>query len=476
MNRITLLLTAATVLGAAAPASAQRGPKPGSSPTRPDAPLRGVDGDLLGTESTFVSAVGGQIAPPLGGWPYALPIGHRVYRVGPGTTGTAWRERMVVGLPDQITGPLPILVLFHAYGEEPEHTVANTEYMEAARKRGWLVVAPLGAHKYNFGIDYAQENTRVALEFLAQFFPIDLDRVYGVGFSMGGGWMTSFAARHTGEDHLRFAALVNHTGSASVAHVHASAVNTSLLESPLMFGGSPLSAAFRYSCASAMDLIAATAEVDQDTDLVRNIAHVPTRTWTCLADPLGYLIQQSEELDAQRVVRGGISDYAADFSAIPGLQHSWRTLDEEAVLDWLEGHVLTLPDGSSLTKVLADRDARFHHFAVTQRAAGAFTPFDWAALPSANRAYLIRAANLDSLRFDPRDLGLDPAVPGGLEIVFNETDGLPTSVVLEDMDPPATIHLNGVATTNWTYDPSQRALTLEYAPQGMSAISWRVLP
>ena len=137
---------------------------------------------------------------------------------------------------------------------------------------------------------------------------------------------------------------------------------------------------------------------------------------------------------------------------------------------------MTLPDGSSLTKVLADRDARFHHFAVTQRAAGAFTPFDWAALPSANRAYLIRAANLDSLRFDPRDLGLDPTVPGGLEIVFNETDGLPTSVVLEDMDPPATIHLNGVATTNWSYDPSQRALTLEYAPQGMSAISWRVLP
>ena len=84
-----------------------------------------------------------------------------------------------------------------------------------------------------------------------------------------------------------------------------------------MFGGSPLSAAFRYSCASAIDLIAATAEVDQDTDLVRNIAHVPTRTWTCLADPLGYLIQQSEGLDAQRVARGAAGDYTAGFSALP---------------------------------------------------------------------------------------------------------------------------------------------------------------
>ena len=126
--------------------------------------------------------------------------------------------------------------------------------------------------------------------------------------------------------------------------------------------------------------------------------------------------------------------------------------------------------------MLADRNARFHHFGVGQREAGAFTPFDWAVLPSANRAYVIRASNLDSLRFDARDLGLDPTAVGGLEIVFNETDGLPASVVLEDMDPPATIHLNGVATTNWSYDPSQRALTLEYAPQDMSAISWRVLP
>jgi pimeloyl-ACP methyl ester carboxylesterase len=471
MNRVTLLLAATALMGLAAPASAQR-----RAPRTPDAPLRGVDGDLLGTQHTFVSSVGGQIAPPLGGWPYALPIGNRVYRVGLGATGTAWRERMVVGLPDQIPGPLPVLVLFHAYGEEPEHTVANTDYMEAARKRGWLVVAPLGAHKYNFGIDYAQENTQAALEFLAQYFPLDLDRVYGVGFSMGGGWMASFAARHTGEDHLRFAALVNHTGSTSVSHVHASAVNTTLLQSPLMFGGSPAAQSFRYSTASAMDLIAATGEVDQDTDLLRNIAHVPVRTWTCLADPLAYLVQQSEEFDAQRVVRGGTSDYTAGFSATPGLQHSWRTLDEDAVLDWLETHTLTLPNGSTLTKVLADRDARFQHFAVTQRTAGSFTPFDWAVAPAVNRAYVIRASNLGDLRFDPQDLGLDPASAGGLELVFNEKDGLPATVTLEDMDPPTTIHLNGVATTGWSYDAAARTLTLDYAPTGMSAISWRVLP
>jgi hypothetical protein len=60
--------------------------------------------------------------------------------------------------------------------------------------------------------------------------------------------------------------------------------------------------------------------------------------------------------------------------------------------------------------------------------------------------------------------------------VFNEKDGLPATVTLEDMDPPTTIHLNGVATTGWSYDAAARTLTLDYAPTGMSAISWRVLP
>ena len=82
--------------------------------------------------------------------------------------------------------PAPVLTLFHGYGEHLRDTVLRTDLVDEAMSRGWLVFAPLGAHEFNYGIDYAQDNIERAFEFIGARLPLDLDRIYGVGFSMGG--------------------------------------------------------------------------------------------------------------------------------------------------------------------------------------------------------------------------------------------------------------------------------------------------
>ena len=433
---------------------------------------RGLRGEPLGVDVPFEVAVGGTIAPPLAPAASASALLHRVYKVRIPATGTSWVERMIVGVPNQILGPTPVLVLFHGYGEDPEDLMFSTEYIQKARQLGWLVVAPLGAHKFNFGIEYAQRNTEAALEFLATYFPLDLDRIYGVGFSMGGGWMASFAARHTSRDHVRFAALANHTGTVSVTHVHASAVDVSLLESPLMFEGSPFQFPFRYQRASSIELNPVFNSVNPDTDLLRNIAHIPIMTWTCATDPNLYIIDQCEQFDAHLAQLGGISNYTSG----RGNGHMWANLDEDAVLTWLGQHTRSDPDSSSLVSVLADRNSRWHEFQIVQRNSGTFTPFKWAALQIFNRAYVLQASNLTQLAFDAADLGLSKNNSQGLEIVFSELDHLATRVVLEDMDMPSNVLFNGASTPNWTYDQTTRRLSLIYLPSSQNTGSWRILP
>ena len=239
-----------------------------------------------------------------------------------------------------------------------------------------------------------------------------------------------------------------------------------------MFAGSPFQFPFRYQRASTIDLNLALNSVDPDTDLLRNIAHTPIKTWTCATDPNLYIIDECEQFDAHLDQLGGTSDYTSG----RGTGHDWSNLDEDAVLTWLAQHTRTDPDSSALVRVLADRNARWHEFQVVQRAGGAFTPFKWGALPADNRAYVLQASNMAQVAFDPTDLGLDKTDSQGLTVVFSELDNLVTRVVLEDMNMPTNVLFNGVSTPNWGYNASTRRLTLVYLPGLLNTNAWRVLP
>ena len=115
--------------------------------------IRGIDGEILGDTAALEAALGGQLAAPLATAQTIRWVRPGVAEVQLGQTGTSWTESFLVGVPQNRNMYAPLLVLFHGYGQTPADVYAQTTYFQEARERCWFVVAPLGAHVYNYGID-----------------------------------------------------------------------------------------------------------------------------------------------------------------------------------------------------------------------------------------------------------------------------------------------------------------------------------
>ena len=285
---------------------------------------------------------------------------------------------------------------------------------------------------------------------------------------MGGGWAASYAERHQDRYSGRLAAIVNHTGTASLTHGYAMSGDTSLFDSELMFGGSPEVYGFDYLRVSSFDLDPVTGTIDQGTDMVRNLAATPVRTFAALNDPVPYLVSQCDEFDSQLALRGGFGDSLRSNDTV----HEWSTMDEDSTLDWLAQYRLKLPTSFQAHEILADRPGRWHGFEVLMRDERQFTPFTYYVDPRANRVYLLGVSNLRSISINPAMLGLDR--DRTLEVVFGSTDTEPTTLILRGVThSPIDVERNGVGTTQWAYDAYQGRVFMAEPPSG-SVSNWRV--
>ena len=432
----------------------------------PPARLTDLYGNDLGEES--FSALGGSPNRGWDGGSSIAPLGAGLYRIELNGTGTDWAEEFILGMPKGAQQVAPLLVLFHGYGERPDDVRNNTTYFEEAIARGWYVIAPLGAHEYNFGIEYAQRNVEIALNFVAKNLPVDISRLYAVGFSMGGGMATSYAARHQDLYGGRFAAIANHTGVTSLSHSFRMAMDDRLFLSPLMFGVTPDQDPFVYSSVSSFDLDPITATVDQNTDMLRNLVGTPVRTFAALQDPLSDLLTQMEHFESQLATRGGTGDSLRGAFAV----HEWSTMDETATLDWLASQQLTDPAANTTHHLLADRSGRWHGFYLRQRTPGSFTPLIYHVQTAENRVHTIGTSNLDRISLHAPSVGLRTS--DVLEWSFGNSDAQPVDLVLRGVTHmPLDVHRNGTATTNWRYDPARRELTLSET-NGAAVPLWRV--
>lgn len=433
--------------------------------------IRGTGGEVLNRNGDFFAAVGGNPSRSVIGPRIAtgmLPKG--VYEVTLPNTGTGWEERFLVGVPTNPIVPAPCLVVFHGYGEEHTHMVSRTSYFQEAMARGWIVVAPLGAHKYNYAIEYAQVNALQALEWVATYLMLDPDRFYAVGFSMGGGMAASFASRHLDSNGPRFAAVVVHTGTCSMRDVYWSSNDKSLLESPQMFGAKPEARPFRYQIASTIDLDTFTDTVDRETDMVRNLVHAPLYHFAALNEPNPFLINQTIKNHEQALLHGGDSILVTSDDSV----HKWYTLDETTILDWLEPKTFQVPGDGTSTRVLADRTGDWFDIHVRQAAIGVFTPFRWTKVGALNRMYVDLVENADLVSLDPDKHGLDKNAT--LDLVFNNLDGLAVELVLEGYSQaPIDVWRSGQSTGSWTYDAATGTVTL-FESNAINYPIWKIFP
>ncbi|MFN0008399.1 MAG: hypothetical protein ACKVXR_10865 [Planctomycetota bacterium] len=375
-------------------------------------------------------------------------------------TGSGWVEKFLLYTPVlTISHRAPLLVVFHRFGVSHWDAYYWTDYIEQARQRGWFVVAPLGATHASFGSLESQINIEAALRFTADNFNVDRRRVYGVGFSMGGGDVTSYAARHLDPSGLMFAAIVNHTGGVSLANTWANEWDDndgddgipnplSHLEVPDLleywYGGPPSANYFNYQRSSTIDLDPTTETVGLGTDMSRNLAHIPVRNWMASSDPMVYLRSQTLAFDTHVQLQNP----GNQFTTVPATIHKWSTLDFAATCDWLSQFTLQVPMASS---TLADQDGKYFHFEVDQDVSGAFTPFSWIIDPITNRIVLYATGNLDRVSIDATAAGL--AYSGALKLNVNTADGTGDEIRFVNVpQAPVSVTRDGLPATG-TWDP-----------------------
>jgi pimeloyl-ACP methyl ester carboxylesterase len=418
---------------------------------------------LGGTYST--SSVGPQASLN----PFPVP---GVFNITLSGTGTDWDEHLLLGIPTPPpTGPTPVLVMFHGFGRTENNTyVDGLPTFTEALNRGWYVIAPRGAHAYNYGIHYAQTNIEFALTWFSQTLNIDQDRIYGVGFSMGGGGVLSYAARHQDPDRPRFAAVVNHTGGVSTALTYWNSTSTLVYDHPDSFGGSPASFPFLYSQASCVDIDQSSQLVNPNTDLARNLSATPVLNHFAEFDPLANLVYMTQTIFSWL---GLIPGMQTALISAPLSIHHWSTLDEINALDFLSSHTLQIPS-TGQHRVLADRDGKWFHFDIQQDTAGAFTPFRWDYESGLNRLTLDQTENLARIVVDSNSLGINTTID--VEVIMGSSDGAPEETQLSGYaSAPQLVLRNGTPTLDWSWDLTAQRVTLNEVDPSIAA-TWKIIP
>jgi dienelactone hydrolase len=378
-----------------------------------------------------------------------------------GNTGSGYVEYFALQVPKHTpTVPAPALVAFHQYGVSHADAIFHTNFVAEARERNWYMIAPWGASDTNFGSLPSQVNVSAVMAWARANLAIDPTRIYGVGFSMGGGGCASYAARHLDPAASMFAAIVDHTGTVSLIHAYATESFSIQLILEGWFGGSPAAQTFAYRRCSTIDIDPLTDIVGVGTDMARNLNYV--HCWLADQDPQPYLPQQTQLFEAHMQA----INPADVLTTVPGNVHSWSTLDDAAACDWLAGYTLQEP----LTgNTLADQNGVWHRFIVEQDAAGNFTPFSWLSAPDANRLSFWATANLHRITVDNGPLGLVYA--GSLKLNLSSADTTGDEVVFLHVPyHPLSITRNGVANTTCTYDP--QAQTLLVPEQSGAGAQW----
>ncbi len=392
------------------------------------------------------------------------------------STSTTLDEKFLLFQPTpKPSAPAPLIVFFHGYSVGPLDVVFNTTFLEEAQTRGWFLVAPMGAVDKHFSHPISQINTQEALTWVIQHCAIDTQRIYGVGFSMGGGAVTNYAARHVDVQMPMLAAVVDHTGSVSLRFNLAWDTPGHQALFDLLFGnGMPNSAEpWKMNRCSVIDMHPLTLQVDQDQDLARNLSHVPMQIARADVDPFWFLSTECNALDSHMVNDLGKMpgpDYQYIIS--PGTSHDWSSLDETATCDWLSNFTLQVPQSG---KTLVDTAGNYFHFFVGPLLEKVFTPFTWNILPTQNEVQIAETSNLWHLRVYTQQAGLDPLQPlrvvagpnldaTGDILVLADYPGAPTAV-LRDGQPMS-------SPIEWMHVPPHVIL---FEPD-FAQHTWEVLP
>jgi len=381
-------------------------------------------------------------------------------------------EDFLVERPPTLTKgkKVPILVAFHKCCNSELDITVNTSFPAEARARGWFLMAPLGAFQPNYASIPSQQNTKDAIDFVLERFGnyINRNRIYGVGFSMGGGSALSYAARHVDPSEAMFAALVNHTGTLDLRDTYLQSAGDTRTVLSFLFGGTPAMQPFNYRRSSLVVGEASMLGFNPSVSMGRNLTHVPILDVRAEFDEpaTSYLLAQNALFESLMSFFGG--NVTVDIKAGVSV-HAWSTLVESEALDFLEQYRLELPTSAAS---LADRDDRFFYFDIVQGVPGSFSPFEWEIRSRTNRIDFSETSNITSIAFDPEEAGL--SLRETLVIRTGTADSTKDAILLEGFSfPPVEVLRDGLPFLTWVHDFATSTLTLPDTG-GSQSHTWHV--
>ncbi len=373
-------------------------------------------------------------------------------------------ERFMIQYPrDWARRPLQskaVVVGFHSFSVSEKQIFLNTDLPFECQRRGWMLIAPYGLKDENFANVGSQNSLRSILFLVHTLLGFNHERIYGVGFSMGGLNAVSYAMRHQDPGEPRFAAVVNHTGTVDMVREYdaADAFRQLRLRNPYHFGVAPSVDPFPYERVSPA-LVLPSGMIDEKNTPISNALHIPFYFHANLADPNVELLANTLELKKYLTSHG--ATVYENLVVDPLAGHSWSTLPMAKALDAVSQH--TLPGNPPVLKVSADRLGRWIYADVLAKPADVHSRFEVEVSPyrlARLNSFAIRnTENLDVVRLRLRAMGLDPQS----ELIFecSSADGTDDTLILKGfVNPPQALRVVQAASSSWTHDAANREIRI----------------
>ncbi len=434
--------------------------RPGMGPQSPTTPQRPTINPLTVT-------VNGQVFPAISANSNATflpaPGAGQWFNLKILVQATGQEELFLLGVPfTPASTDAPLLVGFRQSNVSHGDVLNHTDFWDECLARGWYMLAPLSrgipGHETTSGAALnAQLNTEAALRWVTDRYPIDDDRIYGVGFSGGASLLGSYAARHLDPRAPMFAAIAYHTGASDLVDVFNSkpAGQTALIK---VLGGTAMALPFEYRQVSMLELDALQAAplpwLPGGYHMAVNLGSIPTQIWYSVNDPNIMLRDHTDELFDWMNLNGN-GPVSLITGSIPS--HTWDLLDEVAICNWFDTQTLTPPTSGSL---LIDRDARFHYFDVQQAATGAFTRLDFDIMLANNELSLTQTDNLAQVSCSAIELGLFTLSGVYLTLNLDAVDAGDDCVLRDVPQSPVSVTRDGMPDLTWVYSAMDETLTI----------------
>jgi len=391
---------------------------------------------------------------------YLLPPGYETYQEG---------------LP-----PIPLVMAYHGYGASANSVATLSTIDDECYERGWAYFAPTGMDDQLFGSPLCLQNLEAALDWMLTHFNIDPDRIYAVGFSMGGGIMSNFAARHRDPGDTMIAALgiVSGTFDWTMSWKQGDSQLKTLMQSPFNFSGPANNATYKFNYQKASGLFYTYSSYPPLTagltptignSLASNLRTIPTYIVWDTGDTLAEVVLQ--ETDFYDVVNslGGTVEYhttSGTIHPINGLPapHSWAVLDENQLFDFFDGKVA---DRMPTTfHALMAESGTVSFMALDQLFTNAFATADGLADPLIPSVALSGVLNASSVHLDLSGLGI--TAPGPVRVNAGATAGN-FELTLSGFDAPPAYLIDAVTgdlVTGTESDPQNDTLSQQIASPG----------